>query len=91
MLDTQEYTIQADQPQGNGNGNKNGYNHLQGDWAMFYNVAKGFVRRVKPEDRQDFLHDLLLTMHKVKERYDEIGKELTEAGLVRVASFEVAG
>jgi len=57
---------------------------------MFCKVAKGFTRRVKPEDRQDFLHDLLLTMRKVKDKYDAIGKELTEAGLIRVACYAVA-
>jgi len=95
MLDIQEYTIDGNGYQGNGNGNNgngngNGYGQLQGDWSMFYKIAKGFVRRVRPEDRQDFLHDLLLTMHKVKAKYDAIGKELTEAGLIRVACYEVA-
>jgi len=95
MLDTQEYTTQIDQYQGkgngnNGNGNGNGYSQLQGDWSMFYKIAKGFVKRVRPEDRQDFLHDLLLTMHKVKAKYDAIGKELTEAGLIRIACYDVA-
>jgi len=92
MLDYQEYTTQIDHHQGNGNGNGNGngYSHLQGDWAMFYKVAKGFTKRVKPEDRQDFLHDLLITMARVKAKYDAIGKELTEAGLVRVACYDVA-
>ena len=33
----------------------------------------------------DFLHNLLLTMTKVKAKYQAIGKELTEAGLIRVA------
>jgi hypothetical protein len=86
MLDYQEYTTQIDHYQGNGNG----YDHLQGDWALFYKVAKGFIRRVRPEDRQDFLHDLLLTMYKVKVKYQTIGKELTEAGLIRVACYDVA-
>ncbi|MEQ4489910.1 MAG: hypothetical protein AAC990_06080 [Dehalococcoides mccartyi] len=95
MLDIQEYTTQVDQYQGNGNGNNgngngNGYGQLQGDWEKFYKIAKGFTYRVRPEDRQDFLHDLLLTMHKVKAKYDAIGKELTEAGLIRVACYEVA-
>src|SRR4030043_837418 len=93
MLDTQEYSIDGNgyqgfsqkvQPEGNG------YDKLQGDWAAFYKVAKGFVKRVRPEDRQDFLHDLLLVMAKVKAKYDAIGKPLTEAGLIRVACYEVA-
>ena len=90
MLDYQEYTTQSDHHQGNGNGNGNGYSHLQGDWALFYKVAKGFTHRVRPEDRQDFLHDLLLTMAKVKAKYQAIGKPLTEGGLVRVACYDVA-
>ncbi len=86
MLDLKEYTIEVDHHQGNGNG----YDHLQGDWGLFYQVAKGFTHRVRPEDKQDFLHDLLLTMAKVKTKYQAIGKELTEAGLIRVACYEVA-
>ena len=80
MLDHNEYNTGGNGYQGNGNGNGNGYSHLQGDWAMFYKVANGFTRRVKPEDRQDFLHDLLLTMHKVKAKYDAIGKPLALTG-----------
>ena len=86
MLDYQDYNTQINHYQGNGNG----YSHLEGDWALFYKVAKGFTHRVKPEDRQDFLHDLLLTMAKVKAKYQAIGKELTEAGLIRVACYDVA-
>jgi hypothetical protein len=95
MLDTQEYTTQIDYHQGNSNGNNGNhiatdYSHLDGDWGLFYKVAKGFTHGVKPEDKQDFLHDLLLVMSQVKTKYDSIGKELTEAGLIRVACYEVA-
>ena len=86
MLDYQEYTIDGNGYQGNGNG----YHGLNGDWALYYKVARGFVRRVKPEDRQDFLHDLLLAMAKVKVKYELVGKPLSEAGLIRVACYEVA-
>ncbi len=86
MLDHSEYTTEVDYHQGNGNS----YHHLNGDWALYYKIAKGFIRRVKPEDRQDFLHDLFLTMAKVKAKYQVIDKPLTEGGLVRVASFAVA-
>jgi len=76
-----------------GNGyqdNGNGYDQLEGDWLTYYKVARGFVKRVKPEDRRDFLHDLLLVMAKVKAKYNLIDKPLSEAGLIRVASYEVA-
>jgi hypothetical protein len=84
MLDRIDYTIEDNGYQGNG------YDQLDGDWALYYKVAKGFIRRVKPEDREDFLHDLLLAMAKVKAKYELIGKPLSEAGLIRVACFEVA-
>jgi hypothetical protein len=86
MPDYDDYTTGDDGYQGNGNG----YHHLQGDWALFYKVASGFLKRVKPEDRQDFLHDLLLAMARVKAKYEASGKPLTEAGLIRVACYEVA-
>ena len=86
MPDYVDYIMDGNGYQGNGNG----YDHLNGDWALYYKVAKGFVRRVKPEDRQDFLHDLLLVMAKVKVKYNLIGKPLTEVGLIRVACYEVA-
>jgi hypothetical protein len=86
MLDYVDYNIAFNHYQGNGNG----YDQLNGDWAIYYKVAKGFTHRVKSEDRQDFLHDLLLVMAKVKAKYEAIGKPLTEAGLIRVACYEVA-
>ena len=100
MLDYVDYTIgdngyqgfsQKVQPEGNGNGHHgNGYDKLVGDYAIFYKVAKGFTHRVKREDREDFLHDLILAMARVKAKYDLIGKPLLEAGLIRVACYEVA-
>jgi hypothetical protein len=84
VLDYVDYTIDGNGYQGNG------YDQLDGDWALYYKVAKGFRNRVKPEDREDFLHDLLLTIAKVKAKYEVISKPLTEAGLIRVASYEVA-
>ena len=89
MLDNADYTIEANRYQGNGH-TGNGYHKLQGDYALFYKVAKGFTHRVKPEDRADFLHDLLLAMAKVKGKYTVIGKPLTEAGLIRIACYEKA-
>ena len=91
MLDHVDYTIEVDHHQGNGNGaDPLSYDHLEGHWALFYKVAKGFKHRVKPDDRQDFLHDLMLAMASVKAKYDATGKPLTEAGLKRVASYEIS-
>ncbi|MDD5511059.1 MAG: hypothetical protein PHI12_09650 [Dehalococcoidales bacterium] len=92
MLDTLEYNTDDNDHQGNGNqGNgHNGYDKLKGDWALFYKVASGFNHKVKPEDREDFLHDLILVMAKVKVKYDQMGRPLTKAGLIRVACYERA-
>jgi len=85
MLDYIDYTIDGNGYQGNG------YDQLDGDYALFYKVAKGFTHRVRREDSEDFLHDLFLAFARVKAKYDQTGKPLTEAGLIRVACYEVAG
>ena len=91
MLDYQEYTIGDNGFQGNGNGHHgNGYDQLDGDFALFYRVGKRFVHKVKRQDNEDFLHDLFVAFMKVKTTYAAKGKELTEGGLVRIAQYEVA-
>jgi len=69
--------------------NGNGYDKLTGDWALYYKVTSYFVRHIRSEDREDWLHDTMLEMAKVKAKYELIGKPLTEAGLMRVASYQV--
>ena len=69
--------------------NGNGYDQLQGDWANYYKVTSYFVRHIRFDDREDWLHDTMLEMAKVKAKYEPIGKPLTEAGLMRVASYQV--
>jgi len=85
MLDYEDYTIDGDGYQGNGNG----YDHLDGDWLTYYKVGKGFTHKVKREDREDFLHDLFLAFARVKVSYDAKGRELTKGGLIRIAQYEV--
>jgi len=88
MLDYGEYIRVADYPQDGDN--PLSYDQLEGDWGLFYKIAKYFIHKVRFEDRQDFLHDLMLEMAKVKAKYEVKGKPLTEAGLMRVASYEVS-
>jgi len=71
------------------NGIGNGYDQLPEPHLTYYKVARYFVFKVRPEDREDFLHDLMIEMAKVKAKYELIGKPLTEAGLMRVASYQV--
>jgi len=52
-------------------------------------VGKNFTGKVRPEDREDFLHDLFLAFAKGKVSYDVKGKELTKGGLLLVRLFIV--
>ena len=89
MLDYGEYSTVPDEPQEEDN--PLSYDqHLEGDWGLFYKIAKYFVHKVRFQDRQDFLHDLMLEMAQVKAKYEAKGKPLTEAGLMRVASYELS-
>ena len=91
MLDYEDYTTDGDGYQGNGNGyHGNGYDQLNGDWGLFYKIAKRFTYKVVREDSEDFLHDLFLAFARVKASYQVKGKELTEGGLMRVAQYELA-
>ena len=47
-------------------------------------------KSARTEDSEDFLHDLILAMARVKANYTAKGKELTEGGLVRLAQYELA-
>ena len=88
MLDYGNYTTVANLYPQDGD-NPLSYEHLEGDWGLFYKIARYFVHKVKFEDRDDFRHDLMMEMAKVKAKYEAKGKPLTEAGLMRVASYEV--
>jgi len=91
MSDYVDYTIDGDGYQDNGNGyHHNGYDQLPTPWALFYKVTGYFLKHILYQDREDFLHDTMLEMAKVKAKYELIGKPLTEAGLMRVASYEVS-
>jgi len=89
MLDYGEYITEVERYQDDSDGYHNGYDQLEGNWLTYYKIARYFIHKVKREDREDFLHDLMLEMAKVKAKYEPIGKPLTEAGLMRVASYEL--
>ena len=44
------------------NGNGNGYDKLEGEWLTYYKVASRFANRVKTQDKEDLLHDIILTL-----------------------------
>ena len=38
----------------------NGYDLLEGEWALFYKITSYFVWHILYDDREDFLHDTML-------------------------------
>ena len=63
------------------------YKALEGKWGTFARVAELWIHKVMHEDRDDFRHDLILEMVKVKAKYN--GRPLTEAALMQVARYEL--
>ncbi len=77
------------------NGNKrqsyphhNGYDHLQGQWLTYYNVASHFGNKVMAQDRSDILHDIILNLAEVERNNGH--KPFTEAVMYRIASRTVS-
>ncbi len=66
----------------------NGYDHLQGEWLVYYNVASRFTGRVKGEDKEDILHTIIATLADVERNNGH--EPFTEAVMYRIASRTVA-
>ena len=66
----------------------NGYDHLEGEWLTYYNVASRFKDRVRAQDSEDILHTIILTLA-VAERHNG-HKPFTEGTMHRIASRCVA-
>ena len=68
--------------------NGNGYHELEGEWLTYYEVASRFTRKVKGQDRQDLLHDIILTLALAVKNNGH--NPVTEASMYRIASHSVA-
>jgi len=66
----------------------NGYDQLQGEWLAYYDVASRFIDRVKPQDKEDILHTIVMTLADVERNNGH--KPFTEAVMYRIASRTVA-
>ena len=69
-------------------GNGNGYDQLDGDWLTYYKVASRFSYKAQAQDREDLLHDIIITLADVAKNNGH--KPITEATMYRVASVTVA-
>ena len=67
--------------------NGNGYDQLEGKWLSYYKVASKFAHKSKPEDRQDLLHDIMITLDTVERNNGH--KPFTKAVMYRIASHTV--
>ena len=65
-----------------------GYDQLEGEWLTFYNVAARYSHKAKAQDRQDLLHDILITLAEVVSNNGH--KPITDLAMYRVASITVA-
>jgi len=68
--------------------NGNGYDQLDGEWFTYYKVASQFSHKAQAQDREDLLHDIILTLADVERNNGH--KPFTEAVMYRIASRSVA-
>jgi DNA-directed RNA polymerase specialized sigma24 family protein len=66
----------------------NGYNQLEGEWLTYYRVASRFAHKAQTQDREDLLHDIVLTLALVERNNGH--KPFTELAMYRIASRKVA-
>jgi len=66
----------------------NGYSQLDGDWLAYYQVASRFSHKAQAQDREDLLHDIMVTLANVARNNGH--KPITEVAMYRVASLTVA-
>jgi hypothetical protein len=72
------------QPQPRGNG----YDQLEGEWLTYYKVASRFGSKALPQDRDDLLHEIILTLALVE--HNNGHQPFTELAMYRIASCKVA-
>jgi DNA-directed RNA polymerase specialized sigma24 family protein len=66
----------------------NGYNQLEGEWLTYYRVASRFAHKAQAQDREDLLHDIVLTLAQIERNNGR--KPFTELAMYRIASRKVA-
>ncbi len=66
----------------------NGYGELEGKYLTYYRVASRFSQKAKAQDREDLLHDIILTLDLAQRNNGE--KPFTEIAMCRIASHTVA-
>jgi DNA-directed RNA polymerase specialized sigma24 family protein len=83
MLDIGEYIIDEPYRQ-----NGNGYDKLEGDYAVYYKVATKFSHKARFEDREDLLHTIILNLAVAGRSNGH--KPDNPSWMYRIASFTIA-
>jgi hypothetical protein len=65
----------------------NGYDQLEGEWLTYYQIASRFSHKAQAQDREDLLHDIIVTLADVARNNGH--KPITEVAMYRVASVTV--
>lgn len=58
-----------------------------GEWGQYWEIARRFERKARAGEWQDLRHDIIVRLAEVAKEYQLEGKTLTEAGMIRVASY----
>ena len=83
MLDIGKYIIDEPYRQ-----HGNGYDQLDGDYAVYYKVAAKFCHKARFEDREDLLHTIILNLAIAHRNNGH--KPDNPSWIYRIASFSVA-
>jgi hypothetical protein len=68
--------------------NGNGYNQLDGKWLTYYQIASRFNHKAKAQDREDLLHDIMITLSIAEQNNGH--KPFSQAQMYRIASVTVS-
>jgi hypothetical protein len=64
------------------------YGRLEQPWRDWAKIAKSFSYQLDDQsDREDLMHDIIVELYKVAEKYREMGKPLTRGGCILVAEY----
>lgn len=70
------------------NSNGNGYDQLTEPYSTYYKIASRFAHKAMADDREDLLHDIILTLATAERNNGH--KPFTEAVMYRIASYAQA-
>ena len=64
------------------------YDRLPEPWREWARIARNFSYQLEePWDREDLMHDIIVELAKVAEKYRQQGKPLTKGGCIKVAEY----